>query len=214
MFLIQVFLISPITYFLFVLILVYSIILHEIAHGWIAQRLGDSTAKELGRLTLNPLSHLDAIGTLIMLTIGFGWAKPIPFNLENVKNKKSGLISISAAGIAVNIGIAFIALFIHHFIFPDSTGMTKQVLLFTSKINIMLAAFNLIPIPPLDGSKILMGMTGDTVNNIIQKIEPYGLILIIGLLWFDVLNPLMNIIEKILVLAFKFVSGALLTIKT
>ena len=194
--LIKLLLADPAAFVLLAVLLLYSVILHELAHGWVAWRMGDPTAKWLGRLTLNPLRHLDPIGSLMLLIIGFGWAKPVPVNLENIPapQRRRGLILVSAAGVTANILIAFAALLLWRLLAPQPGGLLYSVLYLLASINILLAAFNLIPIPPLDGSKILMGFTPESVNRVLVQIEPFGFFIIIGLLLSGLLNPVINLL--------------------
>jgi Zn-dependent protease len=143
-----------------ILIIIYSIILHEVSHGYVAYKLGDPTAKYEKRLTLNPLSHLDPLGTIILPLLGyfflgfiFGWAKPVPYNPYNLKNPIKGSILIALAGPITNILLAlfFVFLFKLNF-FPNF----QEIFLLAIRINLILAFFNLLPIPPLDGSKLLL----------------------------------------------------------
>lgn len=134
--------------------------IHEFAHGYVANKLGDPTAKNMGRLNLNPLAHFDPIGSVMILLLGFGWAKPVPINPYNFKNKKNGMALTALAGPASNIILATICLAIQKIlllILPLSqfTVILASVFDIIVSINITLAAFNLIPIPPLDGSKII-----------------------------------------------------------
>jgi len=160
--------------------------------------MGDQTAKWMGRLTLNPIKHLDPIGSLMLLIFGFGWAKPVPVNLENIPDRRKGLIFVSSAGIVTNIICAFIALLLYKIIEPPQTSMMEQILYIFARINIMLAAFNLIPIPPLDGSKILMGFTSEPVRRFLLQIEPFGFFIIIGLLYIGLLNPVINLLQHLI----------------
>lgn len=112
---------DPFTFILIAIPLLYSIIAHEIAHGWIASRFGDNTAKYSGRLTINPASHLDPVGTLMLFLVGFGWAKPVPVNFNNLKPKRAGIIAVSLAGVTTNILIAIIALFLLQFPFAQNS---------------------------------------------------------------------------------------------
>lgn len=198
--LIRLLLSDPAAFVILSVLLLYSVIFHELAHGWVAYRMGDGTAKWLGRLTLNPIKHLDIIGTLMLLVFGFGWAKPVPINLENIppEKRRKGLIFVSAAGITVNIIIAFIALLLLRLLAPESGSMTHQIIDLLARINIILAAFNLIPIPPLDGSKILMALAPESVTRVLDQIEPFGFFIIIGLLYLGVLNPLINLFQYII----------------
>ncbi len=181
---------DPLTFVLLAIPLLYSIIVHELAHGWVAYRMGDNTAKLMGRLSLNPLRHLDPIGTLMLFIFGFGWAKPVPVNFENLHDTRKGLILVSAAGIIANTIFAFIAFLLHHLIEPAPAGVVATFLYYLAQINIILAAFNLIPIPPLDGSKILMGFLPANFQYYLSRLEPYGFFIIIGLLYLGALDPL------------------------
>src|SRR4030043_1586768 len=118
---------DPIAFFLLIIPLLYSVVIHEVAHGWVAYRMGDPTAKWMGRLSLNPLKHLDPIGTLMLFIAGFGWAKPVPINLNNIPNRRKGLIFVSSAGILANILFAFGALLVHRLLGLSSTGMIAVV---------------------------------------------------------------------------------------
>jgi Zn-dependent protease len=170
-----------------------------VAHGWVAYRMGDPTAKWLGRLTLNPLKHLDPIGTLMLLIAGFGWAKPVPVNFNNIADKRKGLILVSSAGIVANILLAFIALLSMRLFSSPSSEMTLIFVYYVVQINITLAALNLIPIPPLDGSKILMGLVSKRTQYSLARLEPYGFFIIIGLLFLGILNPLISLFRWMIV---------------
>ena len=189
---------NPGAFVLLVIPLLYSIILHELAHGWVADKMGDSTARWLGRLSLDPRKHLDPIGTLMLFIFGFGWAKPVPVNFNNLHDPRKGLILVSAAGIVANILLAFIAFFLLRLLNPGPFGAVSTFLVYMAQINIMLAAFNLIPIPPLDGSKILMGFSSSRIQYSLARLEPYGFFIIIGLLWLGALNPLISFFEWII----------------
>ena len=181
---------DPMAFVLVSVPLLYSIIIHELAHGWVAFKMGDPTAKWLGRLSLNPLKHLDPIGTIMLFVFGFGWAKPVPVNFNNLREERKGLIFVSAAGITANIILAFCSFLLLRFFVPSPFGVMSTVLFYFAQINIMLASFNLIPIPPLDGSKILMGFLSRRAQYSFERIEPYGMFIIIGLLYIGALNPL------------------------
>ena len=183
---------DPVTFILLAIPLLYSVILHELAHGWVAYRMGDSTAKWQGRLSLNPLRHLDPVGTLMLFLFGFGWAKPVPVNFSNLHDTRKGLILVSSAGIITNMLLAFIAFFLYRFLSPEPGGVLSTLLYYLAQINIILASFNMIPIPPLDGSKILMGFLPARLQYTLSRLEPYGFFIIIGLLYFGALNPLID----------------------
>jgi Zn-dependent protease len=190
---------DPLTFAILAVTLLYAVIFHEMAHGWVALKMGDPTAKMMGRLTLNPLSHLDVIGTLMLLFVGFGWAKPVPIDMNYIRNKRSGLILVSSAGIIANTILAFIALFLFRLLSPDPDSSLSLFLYTFAQINIILAAFNLIPIPPLDGSKILMGFLSPKAQYALSRLEPYGFFIIIALLYVGALDPVIRFFRWIIV---------------
>jgi len=194
---------DPIAFFILIIPLLYSVVIHEVAHGWVAYRMGDSTAKWMGRLSLNPLKHLDPIGTLMLFLAGFGWAKPVPVNLNNIPNRRKGLILVSSAGILANILMAFVALLLHRLLGLPSYGMIAGIVYTLAHINITLAALNLIPIPPLDGSKILMGFAPEETRYFLARVEPYGFFIIVGLLFLGLLNPFIGFFRGIIVTVIK-----------
>jgi Zn-dependent protease len=158
--------------------------------------MGDSTAKWSGRLSLNPLRHLDPIGTLMLFLAGFGWAKPVPVNFHNLSDRRNGLIFVSSAGILSNILFAFFALLFARLFSASFSGanliLVYKVCQSVAYINITLAALNLIPIPPLDGSKILMGILWQRTPDVFFRLEPYGFFIIIGFLFLGILDPLIG----------------------
>ena len=186
---------DPFGFVLIAVPLLYSVIFHELAHGWVAYRMGDSTAKSLGRLSLNPLKHLDPVGTLLLFLFGFGWAKPVPVNFSQLRDRRMGMILVSAAGIITNMLLAVCALFVYRLLSLSSSGIPAELLYYFARINILLAAFNLIPLPPLDGSKILMGFASPAVQNVLFRVERYGFIIIIALLYFGVLDPVIRFFQ-------------------
>ena len=183
---------DPLVFILLAVPLLYSIILHELAHGWVAYRMGDPTARSLGRLSLNPLKHLDPIGTLLLFLFGFGWAKPVPIDVRNFRAPRKGFILVSAAGIAANILLAFVALLLLDLLYPLGSERLNYFLSALALVNITLAAFNLIPIPPLDGSKILMGLTSGPFLKLMLSLERYGFIILVALLYFGALDPVIR----------------------
>jgi len=187
--------------------LLYAVIFHEIAHGFVANRMGDPTARHMGRLSLNPLKHLDPVGTFMLFIFGFGWAKPVPVNFAAIGNDRKALIAVSAAGVVTNMILAFIALFLLQLLKPSPGGIPATALTYFAYINIILAAFNLIPIPPLDGSKILMGFLPPGLQRQLSRLEPYGFFIIIALLFLGVLRPVILFIFNILYGLIGFVLG-------
>jgi Zn-dependent protease len=183
---------DPLAFILLAVPLLYSIIFHELAHGWAADKFGDHTARMLGRLSLNPMKHLDPMGTLMLFLFGFGWAKPVPVNFNNLRNTGKAVMWVSSAGIIANIAIAFLCIFLIQTLPSADHGINGIVLSTMARINIMLASFNLIPIPPLDGSKIFMGFLPPKYQYLLSRLEPYGLFIIIGLLYLNILDPLIH----------------------
>jgi len=172
-----------------------AITLHELAHGYVAYCLGDNTAKAAGRLTLNPLAHLDPIGALMMFIAGFGWAKPVPVNPFFFKgNRTTGMMLVSLAGPLVNLIVAYIAylIFVLGNGFFDNAFM-NLFLRTCVTLNIYLAVFNLIPIPPLDGSKILAGfLPKQTAFKFLSTMEQYGFLILMALILLDITDLIIN----------------------
>lgn len=189
---------DPLSFLLLALPLLYSIIIHELAHGWVASRMGDQTARLMGRLSLNPLRHLDPVGTVMLFLFGFGWAKPVPVNFHNLREPRKGMIMVSAAGIIANLMLAFLAVFLQRLLAPAPSSVLETLLYYMAQINIILASFNLIPIPPLDGSKILMGFSPPRLQYALSRLEPYGFFILIGLLYLGALNPLISLFRAII----------------
>jgi Zn-dependent protease len=163
---------------------------HECAHAYVANRFGDDTAKQSGRLSLNPLRHLDPLGTVMIFLVHFGWAKPVPVNPYRLKNPKKDMLWISAAGPLSNMVLALISGLLLRFLIA-ATGMPAEhsimslilfMLIMSLQINLALAVFNILPIAPLDGSKILAGILPVRYENAIAQLERYGPFVLIGLI--------------------------------
>lgn len=192
---------NPFAFVLIAVPLLYAIIFHELAHGYVAYRMGDPTAKTLGRLSFNPLRHLDIIGTLMLFLVGFGWAKPVPVNFSYIKNYRTGMVLVSSAGIIMNMILAFLALLVFSLLDLPQSNVFGLLLVVFAKINIVLAAFNLIPIPPLDGSKILLGFAPAGLQAMLLRLERFGFVIVIGLLYFGFLDPVIDFLQTVILSA-------------
>lgn len=173
------------TYIVIYSALLLSLILHENAHGVAALYMGDTTAKDSGRLSLNPLKHLSPLGTLSLLIFHFGWAKPVPINPYNFRKKKLGNFLVSISGIITNFLLAFIFLVIFNFVISEVDANPYLILFVKSMVqyNVLLGVFNLIPLPPLDGSKIVMTFLPDKVNYKLLSVERYTNMILIALIF-------------------------------
>lgn len=187
--------------------LLYSIIAHEVSHGLVALFFGDDTAKRSGRLTANPLAHIDPAGTLMLFLVGFGWAKPVPVNYSKLRHFRVGLICVSLAGCVTNIIIATVAIFLLRLTDVAAGAPVTIALLWVARINIILSAFNLIPIPPLDGSKVLMGFLPGALQIKFARLEPYGFPIILILLFTGLLDPIINFSQTIIYAIISLILG-------
>ena len=200
--------------------LVFAIVLHEVAHGWVADRLGDHTARDRGRLTLNPISHIDLFGTIIMplllfvVTNGrmvFGYAKPVPINPYNFRDPRKGMALSSIAGPGINVLMALAFSLLLRVVMPLLEGVLPRgawdwfahplALMFGYGviINVVLAVLNMIPIPPLDGSRVVYWLLPDKQAAAYYRLEPYGMIVLMALLAFGVLGRIIGpIIQPII----------------
>ena len=167
------------------------ITLHELAHGWVAYRLGDPTAKLMGRLTLNPVKHIDIFGLIMMIVFKFGWAKPVPVDMRNFKNPKTGMAICAAAGPLSNLVLAAVLLFIYGVIClplmrtgSAAADVILQTVGTTAYLSVALAVFNVIPISPLDGSKVLFSFLSERNYYRLMRYERYGMILLLALVYF------------------------------
>lgn len=194
-----------------------AIVFHEVAHGWVAYRLGDPTAARMGRLTLNPLSHIDPFGTvllpLLLIVVGapflFGYAKPVPVNFYNLRHPKRDMVWVALAGPVTNILLAAASAYALRFVSSAGGSLPLFVvapLTFMAQssvnINVMLAAFNLFPIPPLDGGRVLVGLLPEPHSSTVARIEPYGFLILIVLLMTHLLDfflgPLVYFVIRVL----------------
>ncbi|TRZ95266.1 site-2 protease family protein [bacterium] len=189
---------NPTLFIILAVVLLYSVILHEVAHGWVAHLFGDDTAIRYGRLTLNPASHIDPIGTLMLFLVGFGWARPVPVNYSSFSNTRFGLFCVALAGCLTNILIAIIALILLQSGVVNTNSVLSEMLPIVVRINIILGAFNLIPIPPLDGSKILMSFLPYKAQKSLVRLEPYGFFILIFLLFTGLLNPVIAFMQSLI----------------
>lgn len=203
---------------------VLAITLHEAAHGWVAYKFGDPTAKYAGRLTLNPIAHIDPFGTILLpiityLFAGFiiGAAKPVPVNFANLRNPRRDMIWVGAAGPGINIAMALICGILFQFLVSPSLQIISRSGFFSIvlvplilmlkegiKWNIVLAVFNLIPVPPLDGSRILAGLLPHRQAEFMGRLEPYGLLIITFLVFLNpfgfmtyIIWPIMSVLTRL-----------------
>ena len=169
-------------------VLLFALVFHEFSHGWVANKLGDPTAKYSGRLTLNPMAHLDLFGSLMILFVGFGWAKPVPVDSRYLANPRTDMMKIAFAGPASNLLLAFIAGSLIRL--SGNMGALSSMLIMFVQINIMLAVFNMIPIPPLDGSQIFSGLMIRHNPDLVVKLQIYGPQILMGLILFGMLTSI------------------------
>jgi Zn-dependent protease len=186
-----------------------AITCHEVSHGYIADKFGDNTARSMGRLTLNPIKHMDIFGTLMVFIVGIGWAKPVPVNFNNLRHPKRDMVWVAIAGPVTNFTLALCsALALRGLVFA-SAGVAggsplasvidpiTLMLAFSVYINLLLGIFNLIPVPPLDGGRVAVGLLPYGASLALSRVEPFGMIIIIAVVFFTdafsyLISPALN----------------------
>jgi Zn-dependent protease len=190
-----------------VFVILFAITVHESSHAWMASKLGDRTAADMGRISLNPLAHIDLFGTIIFPLIlillkgpVFGWAKPVPYNPRNLRDPRKGGLWISFAGPSANVLTAVLGAMVFRVLRVAGAGLSASslwlkplsfmnvLLLYTVTINLTLAVFNLIPVPPLDGSGILAGLLTERGAAAYERVRPYGFFILLALIFTNVLD--------------------------
>ncbi len=186
-----------------------ALTIHEYAHGWVANRLGDPTARLQGRLSLNPLAHLDPIGTIAIVLIGFGWARPVPVDARHFRNPQRDMMAVALAGPLSNLLMAALAAFCYRMLPWEVLGFSWAWLIIPIRVmlrtgvwvNVLLAVFNILPIPPLDGSRVVTGLLPLRQAITFSRLEPYGFLIIFVLFFSGVMDPLFGGAVRSLTLA-------------
>lgn len=192
-----------------IFVVFFCLPVHELAHGWAAYKMGDSTAKNLGRLTFNPFAHLDLFGTIMLFLFGIGYANPVPVNARNFREPKKGMIVTALAGPGSNILMAFIFVCLYYIVllFPQTLAVNfiLSFLGFAATVNVSLAVFNLLPIPPLDGSKVIGFLIPSKAYFKILQYERYIMIGLLILLFTGVLDTPIQFISDLLMKVISFI---------
>ncbi|MFQ5949677.1 MAG: site-2 protease family protein [Nitrospiria bacterium] len=214
--------------------LIFAVTLHEAAHAWVADKKGDPTARMLGRITLNPIAHIDPFGTvliplmmLMMTGFIFGYAKPVPVNPNNLRRPKKDMAWVAAAGPGMNLFLAMISGILYRMIlmvdptllfrgslFPSAGGFTSfflypllEMCRFSVIINVVLMVFNLIPVPPLDGGRVLVGILPERQSLLVRRVEPYGMLLIVFLVFLDPFGLMRNLVWPLVSIVSGYIFG-------
>lgn len=191
---------NPLYFMILLGALVFSVTIHEFAHAWVADRLGDTTARSLGRLTLNPRSHIDPFGLIFLIVAGFGWGRPVPYNPFNLKNPKRDSALIALAGPGSNFVMAILLAAILHFVSPST--FVGAVLYLLALYNLMLGVFNLMPFHPLDGFKIVGGFLPGSLAVQWYQMQSYGLLILMVFVvtgsFGKIITPIVDLLTKIL----------------
>ena len=194
------------TLLIYAIPLIFAITVHEVAHGWVANQRGDATAKMLGRLTLNPAKHIDPVGTILVPAVLyftgspflFGWAKPVPINFNALKSPKQDMILVALAGPVSNFIMALLWLLVVAFTLDMPDQFLLKMAGFGIAINLILGVFNLLPLPPLDGSRVVSALLPNHLAYQYNKLEVYGLYILLGLLFLGIFErvilPIVNFI--------------------
>jgi Zn-dependent protease len=184
-------------------VLIASLSFHEAAHAWAADRLGDPTARLLGRLSLNPLVHIDPIGTVLFPLVAIatgvpliGWAKPVPVDPRNLAAPRRDFALVAAAGPASNLLLAAVGATVFTVLRGGDLGTVAYTMAFFVMMNVLLAVFNLIPVPPLDGGNILLGILPPSLGSVVERLRPYGILVLYGLMFSGLLSRIIYPVQN------------------